>query len=222
MPDTGLTGAGVSIASRLTKMNRRTGFTLIHLVLAIAALGILVAGVGLVTSYLNNVEKRGYDRGVLAQKAEDQKEFDRINGERTAQKAEAGRLLNKASADIIALMGERAALNHKLEKQHAESEAATAALHDKYAGLGLRFANPAAQDAGNRDGGRIPQGPSAQAPVPAAAPYIELPGPLAASLRGIVFDADKLRDDYAACYAYANEVRKPWTSTGLSPSWQFT
>lgn len=177
---------------------KQRGEILLYVVIGLAVVGILAA-----IAY--GIDSRAYERGVTVQKAEDQKEFDRINGELTTQKAEANRLLQKAGADIIALMAERAKLTAKLEKQHADNQAATAALRDKYAGVGLRFAAPEGSGCGAGGGGS--QGASSDAASTPATAVIQLPDALTRNLRRLAEDADKLKDEYALCYAWAGEVK---------------
>lgn len=185
-------------------MNQR-GFTLAHLAVAIVILGLLAAIVVSVKSYIDGVDARGYARGVAEQKATDQKEFDRINKALAEQKAEANKLFAQKSAEVLALMQERAQLNQRLETQHAENQAATAALRDKYAGLGLRFRT--AETPGCGDGGGSATGAQANAAGTARAAVVQLPDTIAGNLRRLAEDADRLRDDYSLCWAWAQEMR---------------
>lgn len=185
-------------------MNQR-GFTLAHLAVAIVILGLLAAIVVSVKSYIDGVDARGYARGVAEQKATDQKEFDRINKALAEQKAEANKLFAQKSAEVLALMQERAQLNQRLETQHAENQAATAALRDKYAGVGLRFR--ATEAPGRGDGGGSTTGAQANPAGHSTAPVCVVSREVDADLKSIAYDADTLRDDYKLLYEWAHGLK---------------
>lgn len=147
----------------------------------------------------------GHGRGVNEQKVANQREFDRIEGERTKQKAEANALYRQAQADIIALQTERDKLKTELEKKREIDRKATDDDRAKFSGLGLRF--QPAEDAGHRGDGICSKGSGTNAAGPADPATIELPASLTAELRQIAFDADKLADDYRECYGYAQAVK---------------
>lgn len=167
---------------------------------------ILILVIGLVwLGSLIGVGKWQHTAGVTAQKVADQVKFDGINEKLADQKVAAAEVLKKANADNLALMVERDRLKTTLEKNDAINKAATAALRDKYFGVGLRF-QPAPV------AGRWPGGGGAQGPVPGAsgadaAAFVQLPDPIAANLRRLVLDADILADEYRKCYEYAGAVR---------------
>lgn len=147
----------------------------------------------------------GHGRGVNEQKVADQKQFDQINAERAKQKAEANALYQQAQADIIALQADRDALKTTLEKEREEARKTTDDLRTKYAGLSLRFRS--VQSGGNRQDGAGAKGAGGNPASPAATTVLQLPDQVAGNLRQLAFDADKLRDDYALCYGYANKVK---------------
>lgn len=147
----------------------------------------------------------GHGRGVNEQKVADQKKFDEINAERATQKAEANAIYQQAQADIIALQVERDALKTTLEKEREEARKTTDDLRTKYAGLSLRFRS--VQSGGDRENGAGTQGAGSNPAGPATASVLQLPDQVAGNLRQLAFDADKLRDDYAECYGYANKVK---------------
>ena len=160
-------------------------------------LAIITAGVGGCTY--------GHGTGVDEQKAADQLQFDKYNQDITDQKTKANALYRKAQDDNLALMTERDQLKTTLEKQHAINQAATAALRDKYFGVGLRFS--ARQTAGFGSGSGSAQGTGTDSAGAEPAASVQLPGEIAANLRRLAFDADQLADDYRKCYGYAEKVR---------------
>lgn len=146
----------------------------------------------------------GHHNGANGQKVVDQVQFDKINQGITDQKAQANTLYRNAQDANVALMAERDQLKTTLEKEHANHQAATAALRDKYAGLGLRF-NAEAPRLGNGGGSTQRAGTD---PASASGPaVIQLPGEITENLRRLAFDADQLADDYRECYGYAEKVR---------------
>ena len=165
---------------------------------------ILVIGVIWLGS-LVGVGKWQHTAGVTAQKVADQTLFDKSNQDLADQKTKAASVLATLNAENMALLTERAALKTKLEKEHAQAQAATAAARDHYTGLGLRFQPAEIAGRGCSSGGAASAAPdTARADAPAA---VELPAALAASLRRIAFDADTLADEYRKCYGYAQAVK---------------
>lgn len=149
--------------------------------------------------------KAGDTYGTDQQKVADQVEFDRINQGIADQKTKAASLLAQKNAENLALMEERDTLKTNLEKEHAQAQAATAAARDHFAGLGLRF--KPAEAPGCRLGSGCAGSPATDAAGTHAAPTVELPAAITASLRSIAFDADNLADAYRECYGYAQQVR---------------
>ena len=146
----------------------------------------------------------GKHYGTTTQKVADQAEFDKINNERTAQKAEANKLYRQAQSDIIALQAERDTLKTTLETERETNRKATDDLRTKYSGLSLRFRAQSARPGANSGSTACPgTGPASAA----AAPVLQLPDSITSDLRQLALDADKLRDDYAECYGYAKKVR---------------
>lgn len=139
----------------------------------------------------------GHRSGVTDQKAADQVQFDKINRDTVEQKAQANALYRQQQDANIAMMLERDQLKTKLEKQHAIDTANTAALRDKYTGLGLRFTAEAPR-LGNSSGCAKSAGIDPASAETSA--IVQLPDALAANLRRLAFDADQLADDYLECY----------------------
>lgn len=167
---------------------------------------ILILVIGLVwLGSLVGVGKWQHTAGVTAQKVADQVQFDTINQKLADQKTEAAEVLKKANANNLALMVERDRLKTTLEKTREENRQATAAARDHYAGLGLRF-QPAEAAGCGRGGGGAP-GTGANPSGADAAPAVELPAAITASLRQITYDADTLADEYRKCYGYAQRVK---------------
>lgn len=143
--------------------------------------------------------------GMNEQKVADQKEFDRINEKTAADKAAADVKYRQAQADQIALLTERDQLKTQLEKEHANNQAATDAVRNRYAGLGLRYKS--AKAAGPGGGCASPTGAAPDSASPDGPATFELPAALAGELRQIAYDADTLADSYRECYGYAQRVR---------------
>ena len=146
----------------------------------------------------------GHRAGVAEQKAADQILFDEINHKISTQKAEADAAWRAAQDRNLALVVERDRLKTQLEKRHARDAAATDALRDRYARLGLRYA---AESAGSRCGSDGAAAPGTGTDQPAEPAVVELPGALTADLRQLAFDADRLADDYRKCRAYVMDAR---------------
>lgn len=146
-----------------------------------------------------------HGEGRAAQKVADQVQFDRINDDITKQKAQADATYRAAQDANVKLMVERDQLKTKLEKMYATDQLATDAVRDKYAFVGLRFATSKSAGSGGGSGSATSTGPDASSPATSA--VVELPRALASDLRQLALDADKLRDDYALCYRYLNEMK---------------
>lgn len=146
----------------------------------------------------------GHHYGVVDQQAVDQVLFDKVNQDIADQKAQANAIYRKRQDDNLALMLERDQLKTRLEKRHATNQANTAALRDKYSGLGLRFTAEAPR-LGN--GSRCAPSPGADPASNEPAAIVQLPGEITEGLLQLAFDADSLADDYRKCYGYAEQVR---------------
>lgn len=146
----------------------------------------------------------GHKTGIDGQKVADQAQFDAINAGLTKQKADAAALLAQANADNAALAVARDTLKTTLETEREKNRAATDSLHTQLAGVGLRFR---AQGAGCGASGGGTQAAGTDPAAAQSSAVVQLPDALAASLRQLAYDADKLRDDYALCYGYATQVR---------------
>lgn len=140
-----------------------------------------------------------------AQARADQVEFDRINAAIAQQKTIAADTYRTAQATIIATLAERDKFKTQLEQDHAKNQADTAALRDKYSGLGLRL--PAAEGAGRWPGGAGAVPPAADSAGAQPAASVQLSDATASALRGLAYDADSLADDYRQCYAWATRLR---------------
>lgn len=140
-----------------------------------------------------------------AQARADQVEFDRINSDLAQQKIIAAETYRTAQATLIATLAERDKFKTQLEQDHAKNQADTAALRDKYSGLGLRF--PAAESTGCwlGGGGAVPPAADPAGAQPAAS--VQLSDSAAGALRRLAYDADSLADDYRQCYAWATGIK---------------
>lgn len=147
----------------------------------------------------------GHHSGVTDQKAADQVQFDKINLDISTQKTQANALYRKQQDASIALMVERDQLKTTLEKQHAINKTTTAALRDKYFGIGLRFSTRKTAGLGSGSGSAQGAGTDPASAEPST--LVQLPGEITADIRHLAFDADHLADDYRKCYGYANQVR---------------
>jgi hypothetical protein len=147
-----------------------------------------------------------HDAGVASQKVADQGEFDRINTEIAKQKDQASAMYRAKQVEVIATMAERDKFKNQLEAERGQHRAETDALRARYSGIGLRFrpAEGAGPGAGGGGTGSA-QGNAASADVPAV---VQLPDEVAADLRQLAFEADRLRDEYATCYGWATGAVK--------------
>ncbi len=146
----------------------------------------------------------GHHVGGLTQKAADQAQFDRINGEIAAQKAEANAAYRKAQDANVALLTARDKFKNDLEKQHAQSQADTASIFSTYSGVGLRYAG---QSAGSGAAGGSTASASGNPSGVDPTADVQLPDAIARDLRQLALEADQLRDDYSLCYRYATESK---------------
>lgn len=169
---------------------------------ALVLLAAVAAVIYAADTFVSGVEKRGYDSGVSYQKAEDQKEFDKVNSSLTKQKADAANLLQAAQKVAIALAVERDKFKTKLETQYEQDQSSTNRIHTKYFSAGLFF-TPALQGSGCGGGCSDPLSSGRNASGFANAASVQLPGPLTNALHTLVYDADNLADAYRKCYTYA-------------------
>lgn len=160
-------------------------YVLLALFIALAA---AIAGAGY----------EGHKFGVDQQKAADQGQFDAFNKQVDANKAQAAALLAKANADILAAITERDQAKHQLEVTYAQAQQATDTLRTQFASQRLRFTIPTPA-AGNGGGGTDGTAPDANRP--AGPTVVQLPDQISSDLWQLAYDADKLKDAYAACYA---------------------
>ena len=142
--------------------------------------------------------------GVNRQKAADQVQFDRINGQLRDQKAEAARQLAVLHEENLKLILDRDTLKTNLEKQYAAARQETTTVRRELSALSLRFT----VETGTRGGGSISSGSSEVIPASVAGTtLVELPEKITADLRQWAEDADALRDAYALCYGFVTQVR---------------
>lgn len=138
--------------------------------------------------------------GVADQKATDQVEFDAINTKLARQKDQANVMYRAKADEVIALQAANDKFKHDVEVEREQHRAESDALRTRYAGLSLRYS--AAQAAGSGGGGVRPDGAQADPASASGAAVVQLPDSVAAGLRQLAFDADQLKADYGACYAY--------------------
>lgn len=171
---------------------------------------LLVIGLALAGAYFGG-EHQGHAAGVNDQKVTDQATFDRYNREIDRNKTEAASLLATANAKIVAGQAREDEFKTQLEKAREINRNEVDTLRRKYASTGLRFAAPAAAGCGDGRGGSSgPETKTAGAEGPLV--VVQLPDKITGDLRQLTVDADTLRVEYAACYAYVN--RDQVTSAG--------
>jgi len=144
----------------------------------------------------------GYDYGYKTQKLKDQVIFDQVNKEREEQKQEAAILLASLQQKIIEAQAESAKFKNQLEKQRAQHNDNITALRIEYATGGLFFEAPVHSGCGRSGGstGGSQGDPSSACPTS----RVQLPDSIAADLRQLVYEADKLAVEYETCYNYVN------------------
>ena len=143
-----------------------------------------------------------YDLGQDSQKAKDQVIFDQVNADLAKQKKEAASLLNSLQQKIIDAQAESAKFKHQLEIQRAQHNETVTALRTEYAASGLFFDSPQSAGCGSSGGstGGSQGDPSSTCPTS----RVQLPDSIAADLRQLVYEADKLAVEYETCYNYIN------------------
>lgn len=144
----------------------------------------------------------GYDYGYKTQKLKDQVIFDQVNKERGEQKQEAARVLEDMQQKIIEAQAESAKFKNQLEKQRAQHNDNITALRIEYASGGLFFDAPVHSGCGSSGGSTGGSQGSSSSACPTS--RIQLPDALAAALRQLAYEADKLAVEYETCYNYVN------------------
>lgn len=166
---------------------------------------LILGGVLLVLALVAGAGVKGHSMGVQAQKVADQVQFDKINAGLTKQKAEANAIYQKAQGDIIALQQERDQFKTQLGVKDAQNRKATAALTARYSGLRLRFRTAKSAGTGANCASTVSSSPNPAGD--AGTTVVVIPDALNHDLFQLARDADDLRDSYATCYAYANQVK---------------
>lgn len=158
-----------------------------------AGFAILIALACAASGYEGN--RIGKDTQAVA----DQSQFDKYNQQIASQKVQAAAILADANAANAKLAADRDTLKTQLGAAHAAAEIATNSLRTQLAGSSLRFA--AGEDSGCGAGGSGTKAAGASADSSAASAVIQLPAKVTSDLRQLAFDADELKNNYAACLA---------------------
>lgn len=144
------------------------------------------------------VYTQGHSDGVDDQKLEDQAEFDRINAELEAQKAAANKIWREKADEAQARRIEVGKLTHQLGVQHEENRQITD--RNRLALDALRLRWKSAESSGRGDSGRGAEADPGGTASSTEAAICEFPEALDRSLKAILADADRLRDDYEYQY----------------------
>lgn len=147
----------------------------------------------------------GHKIGVEHQQAVDQKQFDAYNQQIASQKAQAAAILADANAANLKLAMDRDLLKTRLERERGAAQKITEGLRTELAGVKLRFIPD--QGAGCGDSGSGTASAGANPASPAAPGVMELPAEISRNLLELAFKADQLKDNYATCYAYVQQVK---------------
>jgi len=170
---------------------------------AAALVAALVYGLYLAEQH---VEGQGYIRGVTFQKGEDQKVIDKVNKDLDDQRSQANLKYRQLSEAVILAQQATDAFKTQLEKAREINRNEVDTLRRKYNTASLRFATTS-PTTGQGCGGRG-DGPSGEAGpttgAGGAVTVVQLPDKITGDLRQLVVDADRLRVEYATCYAYVN------------------
>lgn len=143
----------------------------------------------------------GHHNGVNAQKVAGQGMVDKVNDDLAAQKTEAAILLKKSNDRLLQTLADRDAVKAQLENTHVANQAATTALRNQYAALGLRFRTQGA-GCGGSGGNSVPE---ASAPASdTTTTDIQLPDSITRNLRQLAEACDSLKDDYKLLYDWAH------------------
>jgi hypothetical protein len=108
--------------------------------------------------------------------------------------AQSTRVQKEAQARVDKALADNLALNQQIEADHAKHSAETNALHSQLASVRLRFKSSGSC-------GTMPG--TTSSPANDSSTYVELPSEIERNLRELAYSADRLKDDYAACRAWA-------------------
>lgn len=144
------------------------------------------------------VYTQGHSDGVDDQKLADQAEFDHINAELTKQKAEANALWQEKATANAERATEVGKLTHQLGVQHEENRQLTD--RNRLALDALRLRWKSAESSGRGDSAGDTKANHGGAASSTEAAICEFPEALDRSLKEILADADRLRDDYEYQY----------------------
>ena len=152
----------------------------------------------------------GHRNGVNEQKAEDQAQFDKVNAERAKQKTDAAALLTKIQQGITDQVAADALKAQQLQKAADDLLDENLGLRASLASRSLRFVSTGPAKGGANRGCRAsPASSTASAAASDAPAVVQLPDALAASLRQLTFDADRLSVEYGKCYGWVYPEVKP-------------
>lgn len=144
----------------------------------------------------------GHKFGVDQQSVADQAQFDKVNADIAKQKADANATYKAKADEALALTAQRDQLKNQMEVQHAKDSKATDDARTQLAGERLRFA----QDSGSGGGGSSTSSANANPASNNGPATCELSEQTSEPLKQIVYDADKLRDDYALLYNWSHSL----------------
>lgn len=144
------------------------------------------------------VYTQGHSDGVDDQKLADQAEFNRINAELTEQKAKANTLWREKATANAERATEVGKLTHQLGVQHEENRQLTD--RNRLALDALRLRWKSTESPGRGDSGRGAEANPGGTASSTEAAICEFPEALDRSLKEILADADRLRDNYEYQY----------------------
>lgn len=159
---------------------------------------VILGAVLVVLVLMAGAHSHGHKSGINEQKVADQAEFDRINAELEAQKAAANKIWREKAGEAQARRIEVGKLSHQLGVQHEENRQLTDRNRLALDALRLRWKSTESSGRGDSAGNsEANHGGTASSTKTA---YCEFPEALDRSLKEILADADRLRDDYEYQY----------------------
>jgi hypothetical protein len=160
---------------------------------------VILGAIVIMGAALFGAERAGESRGHALQAVTDQVQFDHVNAQLTAQKAQANALIQAAADQALAKQRADADLLRHQEHSYENDLAATDLVRRSAAAERLRV-TVNVPDSGSRPGsGDSVRGEDATAGA-TRTETVELPAQVGQDLRDLVFDADQLADAYRKCY----------------------